>query len=161
SSFASTWPACTASPSRTSIERTMEASSGCSTMVGARETTRPCAVTTRSTLITPIATMTARNMLEMIHTMPRAERGTGVVVITVDGIWNSRMTGRVGSCRSSATTAVLIALDEGRGERGMTRTLAVEVAVLLRPELAIDGAAFEQDAVRCDVHHLALLQHQD
>jgi len=98
-------------------------------------------------------------MLDMIHAMPRADRGTGAAVIVVEGIWNSRMTGSVGSLRSSTT--VLIALDEGRGERGMAWTLAVEVAVLLCPELAIDGAALEQDAVWGDVHHLALLQNQN
>jgi len=91
-------------------------------------------------------------MLAMIQTMWRAERGTGAVVIVVDGIWNSRMTGNVGSFRSSTT--VLIALDKDRGERGMALTLTVEMAVLLGPELAIHSAALEQDAVRRDIHHL-------
>src|SRR5271170_7586795 len=91
--------------------------------------------------------------------MPRAERGISAVVIAMDGDWNSRMAGSVGSPRSSAI--VLIALDEGRSESCMAWTLAVEMAVLLRPELAVDGAAFKQDAVRRDVHHLALFKHED
>ena len=37
----------------------------------------------------------------------------------------------------------------------------IHVTVLLRPELAIEGAAFKQCAVRRDVYQLALLQHQD
>ena len=115
-------------------------------------------MTTRSTGIRPIASRIAVSMLAMIQTMPRADRGTGAEVIAVDGIWNSRMTGSVGSLRSSTT--VLIALDEGRGVGGMAGTLSVEMAVLLRPELAIDSAAFEQDAVRRDIDHLSLVQNQ-
>src|ERR1700722_4401641 len=69
------------------------------------------------------------------------------------------MTGSVGSPGSSTT--VLIALDEGRGERGMAWTLTVKMAILLGPELAIHGAAFEQDPMWRNVHHLTLLQHQN
>ena len=43
----------------------------------------------------------------------------------------------------------------------MAWALTVEMAVLLRPELAVDGAAFKQNPVRGDVHHLAFLQHED
>ena len=105
-----------------------------------------------------MASRTAVSMLAMTHRMPRAERGTCAEVIAVDGIWNSRMIGSVGSLRSSTT--VLIALDEGRGVGGMAGTLSVKMAVLLRPELAIDSAAFEQDAMRRDIDHLSLVQNQ-
>src|ERR1700749_385711 len=91
--------------------------------------------------------------------MPRANRGTSAAITALDGDWNSRMAGSVGAPPSS--TIVLIALDEGRSESCMAWTLAVERTVLLRPELAVDGAAFKQDAVRRDVHHLALFQHED
>src|SRR5689334_7816430 len=109
----------------------MAVSRGCTTMVCDPETTRPCAVTTRSTWIVPSATRMAASMLTMIQTTWRADCGTGAAVIAVDGIWNSRITGSVGSLRSS--TAVLIALDEGRGERGMAGTLCFEMAILLGP----------------------------
>ena len=33
----------------------------------------------------------------MTHTVPRAERGIGALTIAVDGHWNSRMAGNVGS----------------------------------------------------------------
>ena len=38
-------------------------------------------------------------MLVIIQTMPRAERGIGALTIAVDGHWNSRMAGNVGSRR--------------------------------------------------------------
>ena len=47
-----------------------------------------------------------------------------------------------------------------RGVGGMAWTLRFEMAVLLRPELAIDSAAFEQNAVRRDIDHLSLVQNQ-
>ena len=43
----------------------------------------------------------------------------------------------------------------------MARTLTVEMAVLLCPELAVDRAALEQDTVRRDIFDLALFQHED
>jgi hypothetical protein len=78
-----------------------------------------------------MASRIAASMLAMTHRMPRAERGTCAEVIAVDGIWNSRMIGSVGSRRSSTT--VLIALDESRGVGGMAWTLRFKMAVLLCP----------------------------
>ena len=43
----------------------------------------------------------------------------------------------------------------------MTRALALEMAMLLRPELAIERTALKQHTVRSDVGDFALLQHQD
>ncbi len=54
----------------------------------------------------------------------------------------------------------LIALGERWGNSGMARALIVEVAVLLRPELAIDCAAFKQHMVRRDIHDPAAVQNQ-
>ena len=79
SSRASTWPAWTASPSCTSIERTIEVSIGCTTKVGSRETTLACAVTTWSTLMMAIAATQATNMLVTSQAVCWALRGTGVV----------------------------------------------------------------------------------
>ena len=36
----------------------------------------------------------------MTHTVPRAERGIGALTIAVDGHWNSRIAGKVGSVRA-------------------------------------------------------------
>src|SRR6185437_6359701 len=105
-----------------------------------------------------MASTIAANMLQISQTMPRANAGFGIPVIAVDGDWNSRIAGSVGS--SASTTAVLIALDEGRSESCMAWTLAFHVAVLLCPELAIDRATFQQHAMRRDIHQPALLQHQ-
>src|SRR5215210_5257945 len=113
--------------------RTMDWSSGCTTMVGDCDTTLPGVVTTLSTSITPRATKHAATMLLTTREMPRAARGTGTLVMAVEGDWNSRIAGRVGSSRSASS--VLVALEEGRSESCMTRTLAVEVTILLRPEL--------------------------
>ena len=38
-------------------------------------------------------------MLVTIQAMPRAERGIGALAIAVDGDWNSRIAGSVGSPR--------------------------------------------------------------
>jgi len=38
--------------------------------------------------------------------------------------------------------------------------LIVEMAVLLRPELTIDGTAFKQHMVRRDIHDTATFQNQ-
>ncbi len=43
----------------------------------------------------------------------------------------------------------------------MTWTLAVEMAILLRPQVAIYGTALKQDAVRSDIGGFALFHHQD
>ncbi len=67
------------------IERTIAVSSGCTTMVGARATTLPCAVTTLSTLITVIARKHRITMLPTVQLTPRAMRGTGALTIAVDG----------------------------------------------------------------------------
>ena len=77
-------------------------SSGCTRIVGDFETTIPCAVTTRSIGISPNVTISAKTMLATTQTMPRAERGTGALTTAVDGHWNSRMAGNVGSSGSGA-----------------------------------------------------------
>jgi len=43
----------------------------------------------------------------------------------------------------------------------MRSPLAVEMAALLHPELAIDGTAFEEQGVRREVDSLATFQDQD
>ena len=186
-------------------------SSGCTRIVGDFETTIPRAVTTWSIGISPNVATSATTMLATIQTMPRAERGTGALTIAVDGHWNSRMAGNVGSsgadrrfvndsafdrsfahglvnltraggdattrCPRSRACASLcenrrapIALmllwrlttgNQPWSDNCMTGTLALEMAVLLRPELAIERAALEQDAVRRDVDDFALLHDQD
>ena len=68
-------------------------------MVGEVGTTMPRAVTTWSIGMRPIAAIIATTMLLIIQAMPRAERGIGALTIAVDGHWNSRMAGSVGSVR--------------------------------------------------------------
>jgi hypothetical protein len=100
SSRARTSPACTCWPSRTSIERTIAVSSGCTRIIGAFETAMPCAVTTWSTGIIPITAIIATTRLVTIQLMPRAERRIGALTIAVDGHWNSRIARRVGTSGS-------------------------------------------------------------
>jgi hypothetical protein len=50
-------------------------------------------------------------MLAIIQTMLRAERGTGALTIAVDGHWNSRMAGKVGSSGSDRRLTNASALD--------------------------------------------------
>ena len=137
----------------------IDVSSGWMTIVAEREMTRPGAVTTRSTSINVAAAMQLSTIALIIQLIIWAARGIGVLVIAVDGDWNSRITGNVGSPRSA--TAVLSAWDAGRGESCMTGTLIVEMAILLRPKLAIDSATFEQHFVRCNVQEFTLVEHHD
>src|SRR5689334_19991894 len=116
------------------MERTIEVSSGWTTIVASFEMTLPCAVTTRSIWMTDARMKQVMTIVPTVQAMPRATRGIGALTIAVDGDWYSRMIGRVGSPRSA--TAVLIAVDEIWGERGMSRTLLIQMAVLLSPELA-------------------------
>ena len=80
-----------------SIDRTIDVSSGCTRIVGERETTIPRAVTTWSTEIRPASAIIATTKLETIQVTPRAARGIGAFTMAVDGFWNSRIAGRVGS----------------------------------------------------------------
>jgi hypothetical protein len=50
--------------------------------------------------ISAIVATKTKTMLAVTRTIPRAERGTGALTITVDGHWNSRMAGNVGSSGS-------------------------------------------------------------
>ena len=81
-----------------------------------------------------------------------------MVRIAAEGDWNSRIAGSVASFRSSIGS---IPLGECWSKSCMAWTLSVEVAVLLRPELAIKGAALEQSPVRCDVDRLAFFENED
>src|SRR5205823_5810493 len=110
SSFAKTSPARTCWPSRTSIERTIAVSSGCTNIVAAFEIATPCTLTTWSTGISPIVAIITITRLVMTHTVPRAERGIGALTIAVDGHWNSRIAGKVGSAPPRRLTTS--ALDE-------------------------------------------------
>jgi hypothetical protein len=51
-------------------------------------------------------------MLAITQTIPRAERGTGALTIVVDGHWNSRIAGNVGSFGSDRRLAVVSAFDD-------------------------------------------------
>src|ERR1700732_3685094 len=115
----------------------MAVSSGCTRMVGALETAVPRTVTTWSTGISPIVAIITMTRLVMTHTVPRAERGIGALTIAVDGHWNSRIAGNVGSAPPRCRTAsaldedlvmtdrlFLVAADETRGY-GATGAAAV------------------------------------
>src|ERR1700730_16965901 len=62
--------------------------------------------------------------------------------------------------RASVLHHPLIPTHQSRGD-GSAGASAVEVAVLLRPQLAIERAPLEQDIVRRQIHDLALLQDED
>ena len=110
-------------------------------------------------------------MLVIIQMTPRAERGTGALTIAVDGHWNSRIAGNVGSSGSGrrltnamcSSTQACSSFDHLAGRRmpsswrndRLDGDRVFEMAVLLRPELAVDRAALEQHAVRGDVDDAA------
>ncbi len=62
SSRASTWPFLTSCPTSTSIDRTIDVSSGCTTKVGSTEITFPVAVTIRSICATELNNSTSATM---------------------------------------------------------------------------------------------------
>ena len=70
----------------------------------------PCTLATWSTGISPIVVIITRTRLVITHTVPRAERGIGALTIAVDGHWNSRIAGNVGSVGPRRLTTS--ALDE-------------------------------------------------
>src|SRR5208282_4486706 len=65
------------------------------------------------------------------------------------------------SCSCARVLFPTAAMDQPRRDRRVMGSLALEMAVLLRPQLAIDRAALEQHAMRSDVDDFALLHHQD
>src|SRR5215472_12375827 len=127
-------------------------------MVDAWETNLPGAVTTRSIGISAIAARQAANIPPIAQIVARPARGTGAATSAAVGDWNSTIAERVGS---SCRIARLVAPGERAGKGGMTQPLAFEVTVLLRPELAVDGTAFEKHVVRRDVDDPALFQDED
>src|SRR5580700_7473167 len=50
--------------------------------------------------------------------------------------------------------------DQPRSDGG-PHALALDMPVLLRPELAIDGAALDERRMRSDIHHLAPVQDEN
>src|SRR5262249_27397893 len=140
------------------MARTIEVSSGCTTSADTLEPILPGAVTTLSIGISPIAARAAANMLEITQTIRRAERGTGAATTAADGDPNSRIAATAGSCRR-------IARSDAFGERGekssILQPLPIDMTVLLRPELAVDGTAVEKQGAAVAVDHPALLQNQD
>ncbi len=60
-----------------------------------------------------------------------------------------------------AFPATLIPLRERRRRGLVLPALRVEVAVLLQPQVPVDGAAFHQFAVRPDIDGTAAVQHHD
>jgi hypothetical protein len=58
-----------------------------------------------------MAATNAATMLAMIQMMPRADFGTGALTIAVDGHWNSRMAGKVGSFGSARRLTIAKAFD--------------------------------------------------
>jgi hypothetical protein len=83
--------------------------------------------------------MQAANIEPTIQGMFRAARGTGVESTAADGDRNSS---KAGNTASSPVVLRLLGFDERWAERCMARTLAIEMAILLRPELTVQGAAF-------------------
>ena len=67
------------------MERTIDASSGCTTSVAVREITRPCVVTTLSTLMTVIITMMLITIEKIVQETYRANRGVWALTIAVEG----------------------------------------------------------------------------
>src|ERR1700738_220791 len=127
-------------------------------MVDAWETTLPCAVTTLSIGISPIAARQAANMQPIAQIVPHAARGTGAATSAAVGDWNSTIAERAGS---SCRIARLVAPGERVSKSGMAWPLAVEMAVLLGPELAVDGAVVEKHVVRRAVDGPAVFQDED
>src|SRR5712691_5223366 len=58
-----------------------------------------------------MAAIKAATMLLTTQAMPRAERGIGALAMAVDGHWNSRMAGKVGSASADRRRTTVRALD--------------------------------------------------
>ena len=75
-------------------------------------------------------------MLAITQTIPRAERGTGALTIAVDGHWNSRMAGNVGSSRASRSGVC-----SGADLRSVTDNALVEALLMTQSAHASRGDA--------------------
>src|SRR5581483_6648084 len=102
--------------------------------------------------------------------MPRAERGIGAFATAVEGHWNSRMTGSVGSGAARRGTSARLSEDFAiallpRGQLPDRTAFGgfggVLPGVLLVPEMAVDDTALEQNLVRRHVEQAALVHHDD
>src|SRR5271154_3172133 len=115
--------------------------------------------------IKPIVSSITKTRLVTVHATRRATRGMGALTIAADGHWNSRMAGKVGSTGSERDLTTLTRLDDSLATGrlaavearfglvmvhqlrayGIAARVGIEVAVLLRPELAVHRAALEKD----------------
>src|SRR5580700_6833557 len=77
--------------------------------------------------MSPMATISATTMLEITQMTPRAEGGTGALAITVDGHWNSRIAGNVGSLASD--------------RRRSSASMFAEALLMAWPDLILHGPA--------------------
>ncbi len=80
SSIASTWPATTFSPIRAAIERTIDVSSGWTTISLSLVTSRPLALTTMSTFATASAVVAAATSPAISHSTSRRFGGASRTV---------------------------------------------------------------------------------
>src|SRR5580700_1600132 len=144
-------------PFLTSILSTMDWSKGCMTILGASAISLPFAETILSTRINAPATSTDTTRRKTRRLVARASAGTGMAMIAADGLSNSSTASGSGLRRTGLPS---VAPRENLSRRGMGPSLRIEVAVLLLPEMAIDGAAIEQFPVRTDIDDLAVVEHE-
>src|ERR1700722_16465565 len=143
--------------------RTMEVTSfalkACTIVSGAAATRSPGALTNMSTGMRPAAEPMLTPMPRTSQLMPRPMAGIGVARTEAVGDWNSS------SASGGTSGVVLLTWREDGFLRDwfwfMNVFLRREMPVLLEPEMAVDGAAFDQFAVGADIHGPALVQHHD
>src|ERR1700730_9568306 len=153
----STCPLWTMLPFRTSMLSTIDWSKGCMTILGASEISFPLAETILSMRINAQATRTETTSRKTRRMVAHDSAGTAVAMIAAAGLSNTRTAGGSGLRRAGSVSG---ASGESRSRRGMGSSLRIDVAILLRPQVAIDGAAIEQFPVRTDIDDLAAVKHE-
>src|SRR5579872_982008 len=128
---ASTWPLRTMSPFLTSMLSTMVSSKGCMTILGAPATSLPLAETILSMRMSPLATST--------ETTSRTTSGKS----------------------PSSAGSPSVTLGKRRGGCGMDFSLRIDVPVLLKPKMAVDGAALDEVAMCSKIEDLAAVEYED
>src|SRR5579872_2664094 len=155
---ASTWPLRTMSPFLTSMLSTMVSSKGCMTILGAPATSLPLAETILSMRMSPLATSTETTSRKTRRLVARDRAGMGVAMIAAEGLSNSRTTS--GKSPSSAGSPS-VTLGKRRGGCGMDFSLRIDVPVLLKPKMAVDGAALDEVAMCSKIEDLAAVEYED
>src|SRR5271165_4205583 len=120
----------------------------------------PVPTTSLSTLNVPAMISMITTIDVTMYVVERAIGGSGVAMTAAVGDWNSS-TGSGRASSSPVLRAWLVALGKSWRRRSIIESFRREVAVLLEPQMTVDGAALHQFVMRADIDRAAAVEHHD